>query len=547
MTKKIKSSIIAILFIAIMVMTGLSLFTLQPANTVYASTAVFSEENVPAFEKYYIKNAEYLIRDCYVENGTDKVKANVYASFDGGQFAKLTEEQAKKFKVKASSYVDVKYEYNGTYSDVTRIDVVDIGYANTGMNYENYGKLFLNDNATFSANASTYNYVFDGTNATETLKFANPLSLSNFSVQFKIAQENKVALDGFTELEVRIIDFYDPTNVAKCVYADDGAKLTYTVGEKTINCPGEGMDNLNESISYSLKDGVIVNSKRGDVAAAKLPGELCYLEIELKGITGKAGLAINRLCNQSLTKSSSVTRSLLVVENETGHVTENDTYTINPAVAAGVLLPINDGNVTITVKDPSRKVVTAKNGVKLENAPNAAYDFDITALGTYIITYTINRPDGSKDDVPFSLRSVDVVVPTLVFDGDYSKEDFVLNIRPGTMHTIQSYTLTDNLDKSEDIKTHVWITDSIGKILAIDIESYTFTEIGNYKVNVIATDVAGNSSISSYNVSVDADAPATSNGGSGCSSNVSTGGGVLVFVGLVGLSWFVIRKKRTNG
>ncbi len=100
----------------------------------------------------------------------------------------------------------------------------------------------------------------------------------------------------------------------------------------------------------------------------------------------------------------------------------------------------------------------------------------------------------------------DDVGPVITFE-DGINENTVITIKVGKTHKIKSFTITDNNTASEDLFTRVIIFTDKYATVAYDVMNnfegeWTFTEAGNYIVQVYSIDADGNYTLAYYNICV---------------------------------------------
>ena len=149
--------------------------------------------------------------------------------------------------------------------------------------------------------------------------------------------------------------------------------------------------------------------------------------------------------------------------------------------------------------------------VALENVTaDKIYDLKLTQVGQYRITYEasclastrMGQESLSTSDY-YILNVSEGVAPTIKFK-DGSNTSTVVNIKVGSTHQIKDFTVTDNVTAKENIKVYTMIVakDFTLEEDGYDVKSYTFKNVGEFLVYVVAFDELGNSSSLYYNVVV---------------------------------------------
>ncbi len=482
------------------------------------STAVFSYEISCAnadgvvfkeafyIEKYFLKGATYSLQEYYAykasASGLEAYKCTAWVSVDGEAYAQLSEADMRNFVVTADSSLDFKFECEGVYSQVYHVDVVDANYNTQKMAAADYAKYFLNENATFSVNATAFHFAFDGSKKEETISYVNPLALSRFSMSFTLptekTEDGNVTLSNFTKLEIKLIDYYDPSISVSAVYEETKKGFTYSVGDSTAVFDGEFLKNLNESVS--ILNGQLYNSKRGAFDLPAFKGNLCYLEITVSGISGKAGISVKEISGQKFVRSISPTDCIQTVDNIKGAFNQYDTFTINPVQITNVLYPITASSIKVDMIAPNGKAAVS-NGVTLSNAPNGKYDVKLDQIGKYALYYKVEKPDGSVETFPYVVIVNDAIAPNVQFEDGFN-EDTLVTVKKGSIYTAQSFTVSDNYSAKDKITTTILYTTDKGENISHTGNKVTFVNTGYYRVTVVAQDEAGNATLAYYNVLV---------------------------------------------
>lgn len=464
---------------------------------------------------YFIKGASYVINDmpAYTVSDTGLVEqeTETYIAVDGGEFRLVNEAEKDNYIVNANENIAIKFAYNGKFSDTKEVKVIDVGYTTSRgedkMEASEFAKYFVNDNYEVKTSGASISYVFDGTSETETLYYANILSLSNFNFGFATNTlfdegAESVYYDGFTKLEIKLIDVYDRSNTIRCTYEVEGNSLVYTVNGFRTRFSDENISDINDTIIVDLANRQLLNSKRGNCSIGNFTKDYCYLVVTLSGITDKSAVSIKKVCNQTFSKNmNNIGKSLFNYEAIGGVFDQGESYTVKKAQVSNVLFPVFEENVKITVKDGEQNIVTDVNGVLLNNVANGEYTFKLNNIGSYTVIYSIKTPIGTTDTSSMLIKVIDCESPIITFENGIGK-DTLIQINVNTKHIIKSFTVCDNYSDISKITATVIVYNSANLIRGIGVTEVTFTERGDYKVMVFAIDEQGNSAIEYYNVKV---------------------------------------------
>lgn len=484
---------------------------------------------------YFIKNATYTLDDYYAytidENGRVPHLTDVYVSIDGGAERKLSSEEIAKFVITGSENVSIVYQYGDTRTEPVTVEIIDANYntntaAATRMKYTDYAKYFVGDWTRMEANFTTMGFFFDGTKDTEVVEYANVISLNNF--EFTIngsapwtkdyhedgSTTKTMDLTNYKKLEIKLTDYMNYNNTFVMSYEQKATDLIYTVQGESTTFASTDMSTVMNTIKANSFKGIITNTNGITTNLPKFEGDRCLLTITLSGITGESAFGIRRIGNQAFNKSMGKPAEAQAYYGiSSGTLAQNTIYTITPCVITNVLHPTLGEDVTLTVTDPNKNVIQDVNGLTLDGVPaNVSYDIRLPDVGFYTVTYIKKIATGESKDENYPINVGDSVCPVVEF-ADGLDETKLITITKGTKgwkHYIREFTVTDNLDTITGNRLYYSVTifKAAGQIevfldiLNMEDPSYTFTKTGYYKVALFATDSAGNSTWSYYNVLV---------------------------------------------
>jgi hypothetical protein len=231
----------------------------------------------------------------------------------------------------------------------------------------------------------------------------------------------------------------------------------------------------------------------------------CYLEIELIDINGEADFVVDGVNFQAFKNNTNKDNGnpRISVDDFTGNYVVNDVVTLKSPYVSDVLSPVLDGSVKLTVsylEDGS--FVEDVNGVVLNNVTGLAdYQFKLTKLGEYKVTYSFTDGANRISRKPYSIYVVDAVKPEIKFNKVDVSE---ITIKVGT--TIDaSFTATDDVSASSQIRTSLWVRDLVAETMYTIHHAKNlikFDYVGTYRVYAYAQDQAGNYVYNSFLVNV---------------------------------------------
>ena len=137
---------------------------------------------------------------------------------------------------------------------------------------------------------------------------------------------------------------------------------------------------------------------------------------------------------------------------------------------------------SLSVIAPDGNPVTDTDGLKLENVdPTKEYTFLLEEYGQYYIMYVAaDEFNGKDEEYNYVINVEDEVPPEIILNGEIPE-----TAKVGDMILIPSYTVTDNLDPTEEIT----------------VLRYLYTPDGTL---IMLVDVSGNVRLVKYGVTVSA-------------------------------------------
>ena len=143
---------------------------------------------------------------------------------------------------------------------------------------------------------------------------------------------------------------------------------------------------------------------------------------------------------------------------------------------------------TLTVKTPSGKIVTAKDGTALENAdPTKSYEIELTEYGVYNAQYTAEDTAGRSLTSELYVRVTDNVAPVLELDGKMPASAEV-----GDVVVVPYAKASDNVTAADSLAVYMYLVLPDGTIEQMNGNSFVADRAGVFAVRYICWDEEGN-------------------------------------------------------
>ena len=491
----------------------------------YKVTCVASDNvsflETPFLERYLIKNATYGLREFnayeFTKGEPNAQKVDAYISFDGGEFTKIVD--TNKVLITGSETAQVKYvASNGAevYSSVVKIADVNYGEYTIKMN-----KYFQYDEGAFTVEEFDEDgweltdivYMSTKTEGSNKLSFVNSIFYDNFIFEYKI-DKSYANLESFS---IYLTDVKDPTCVTKItvgrnmltsyISVNDGTKYAY---DKAF---GDGSFN---TVAYDKDTKKILYGKTIIAHDIDLPSGRAYLDVELNGIYGEAGMLIRTLNNQKLLGEAHDDTSVpeIKVKRTTGSYQVGDVVDICAPDYADILSPIDITTMTYSVMY-GETYMKSLDGVLLDGSNSAFKDVKVKLdlLGEYCVVYSAYDIYGNYVSARYYFTVVDVVAPVIQVE-DY-QEGYIYNVKLGQKVTI-SYQVSDNVTPEEECRVAVMVTNMTSyetsywnrsdqdEGFTLGEASFFIIEEGLHRVTVYCRDNAGNYTTITFNCMVKA-------------------------------------------
>ena len=477
-------------------------------NCVGRKDAVFIK--TPDVYKYYIKDAEYAFNALNAmvkqsDGSYAEVPAELYLSFDGGEFNKVT--NLNKVKITGAETVSVQFRHGDAFSEISSAKIVEVGYdGNNELRLRDY---FLGDFSvkTLSddgqSTVSDVTYVSNVKEGNNVLKFINPLSYQNFKFEYLIpADKNK-----FTKLNVKLIDRENEENtIVISIRNTDAEGLASVNGSAEFGIGEKSSGGYSIRIAYNYDRGYFYVGSTKHVFAPVFNGDSAYLEVEMEGIYGASAItvkAVNNVNFSNQTKKDSFAPELWF-EKYYGQYEINHELTLASIVACDVLSPINVDTKTIKVTTPSGAFAVDKDGKTLNGRSICIGNVTIalTEYGTYNVFYQVSDAKGNPFSLSYSFYVVDKIAPTIEFNGDFDENNPQI-VKAGRKIKVE-YSVSDNLNDINDLYVQINLYDNrLGSILVNVGSEIVIDKAGEYTLYVYCIDTDGNASYRYYKIIVE--------------------------------------------
>ncbi len=484
-------------------------------------------KEVPTLPKYFLKGQTYNLGEIYAyEYSTGKpvkVVAETYAILDGGAETKI--EDTTKLEITASNTVKLIYRYNGkSYNDNAEVKVRDVSYTDGSVSGIDVFKYFVSEDTTYEDMAENKKGQMERvTNATfianedltkARIEFVNAISIENFTLKYEIpklaGEYNTVRfiltgmLDSSEQAVIEVKKDYITKSgtdelVEVCnVYVD--GKFAFTLSRNFA-------EDRVKTVSYNNLNAKLTIESSSVLKQIQITGSMCYLTIEMDGITGKAGIEISQINNQLLNGKTFKDTSApeISCNNSQGEYKLGDTVKLNVPVISDVLSQIDYSSIRLTVSTHSGATVTATDGTVLSNGTVEAlkeYELVLDRRETYYVNYSVKDYAGKSASYNYMMYVVDMEAPVIEFTDDIAEGDEI-TIDKGDKISVE-FNVSDKVSAPEKIATYVHLYKDDNSIYVLNVgNEFRINESGKYTVKVVARDEAGNMSIASFKVIVE--------------------------------------------
>lgn len=476
----------------------------------YEITAVANAVNVfeskPFIPRLLLKDASYefdMVNILSYENGVPEVigvSEELYIAFDGGSFVKI--EDINDVVITGSQTAQLKAVYNGTeiLSDVAIIK--DVNYTQKAkLDLVNY----FHTEDDFSCHSTKLLLTTEKKGGESAkLQFANIIDISNFYISYKIEE----AYSRYNQINFVLTDPYNTENkVVFSLYTQSGTTY-FTNGTQSIDITGNFVETTKKEISYNSNAKTVTFSggpATGFVMDIPFTLPVAYLDIELLGIDGTAGVHIQKINNQTVNKTTNDTAGpVAIITPLVGTYAVGDVVSLPNVSFLDVLTIVDSDTVTTTFKYERKDVLSTIEGVAMDGTANkgdhlTVQKVKITKEGKYYFAFEAKDAFGTKGGSTNIIEVKDRTAPKIKFNGKI-KEDVIVTLNVGQWIKLD-YTLSDDVTPVDDLVTTIILFDVDSCIAYGDMTDLIFfEEESTYEVSIICIDKAANVTIKSFTV-----------------------------------------------
>lgn len=483
------------------------------------SNNVYIDRDQLVYPEYFIKNMFYTLDnvDGYTYNTGKPVKKtpDFYVSNDGGTFVKA---DPNKLKIEAENTVQFKYELtaNGSTDTVLseKLPVINNAYNPSALKFiDKYSKSsYFAGDVTVTEEQQYVSVKANKTGTTE-VAFINELSLSNFSLAFRIPE----GYASFNNIEIKLIDYYDRDYSASFFFRSGGeGKTLVRVNdflEETIN--NNIVNNANFTVSCS-DDNVLdiapgFKFKLNDWFAS----DRVFMHIIFNGVKDQAGINVYTICNQDFASYSSDANGYIKVDRSyRGGFSVGEIAQITAPQLSDVMNPFVGDKVTMTVTfkdaDGNTRIVEDINGTRLSfsrfwDIKEKIYKFELDEIGTYTVLYNYTDQSGMEAKrIQNTIRVTDFTAPTFEMykDGVKVETGDVITLKKGTNYDLPTVQAQDNITPTENLTVRIVFMKPNFATAVASGTSYQFNMSGTYRVSYLVFDDTGNYGIDYFFIKV---------------------------------------------
>ena len=467
------------------------------ANT--SDEVVFSAIYMP---EYLIAGASYTLDAVMAQEfsaaGLAPYVAETYMKSNNGSYAKVN---YKNVTIPNANTVQFKYvASNGKYVESEAVKVVNVGFGGDLQKKE----YFQSDDTTITKESTSSSTTYTMKSGS-TMKYVNPVSLSNFKIEFVATNMDTIK---FT-----LVDFYDRDNTLS-------VELVHEVsdGEKTVEVFINGISVKHVSGTTFLDTKTIVAFTAGafEITTGRIligPFEwdvnfttdkaLVWVTTE-NAAEGTPTIEITKFYGNKFTNGTSddSTPMLSLALNYRGYQVVGKEIIIPKLVVTDLYTPYLESNLKLQVTDPDASYVKSVDGVVLNGdcAVDREYTVVLNRLGRFKIQFYYTE-NGTRTPCDYACNVSDSIPPTIVVAGRTEGETIKAAYRVKV--AVANYTVSDDVTDAADIKSCVYVMYPSGLMKEVaGGKTFDTIEKGVYYVTYLAFDEFGNIATFMYKILV---------------------------------------------
>ncbi len=463
-------------------------------------------KQLPNLPRYFIKGQKYNIGQVYAYTYTGAQPtqnlAELFVSFDGGEKTKVAAVNA--VEITGSNYAQFSYEYGGKVVVSDQVKIVDVvaPQANKVDMFKYFvGNVDYQDQPIEGKRPKALILKAKGEDAK--VEFVNAIDGEHFTVKYQVPED----LANFEAIRFTLTSVDNDAEKSVYEIRKDGKKIAlYVDGEFAFDLDKQFTGNRDKALAYS---GTIVSFDGKFIRKqANFTSALVYLDIELLGVSGDAGIRISEINGQKLTGDYSLdtVAPQVTMYDARGEYVVGETVKLAVPVCSDVLSQINYTAISLRVYDTAGNVIKDKNGLELNLTGIEAlkeYEIVIENIETYFVSYNVKDYANRSVEIKYTLVGVDTQAPTITFADEKYNSSKVIEVAKGGNINV-TYSVNDNISSQANIKNMVRIYDlRTGVYCSVeDSAKIEFNRVGDFMVKVLAFDEAGNMAQKTFNVTV---------------------------------------------
>ncbi len=476
--------------------------------------------------KYMLSNAYYSLDAVYATTYEKALPEKVEVSYQArtlkdGAWSEWTDIDYHDYLVTAGEKIQFKYIYKEKTLESKEIPLINDAF-DGAMQMSDLTKYFQGD-ITVEEEGTNFALVSNANSGETTIDFVNVLSLSSFTVYFNIP----TLMSNYKTIEFELTDYLDRNNKAVVSYTNSGSGINFAVEGGNSVTANKAYAGTAFKLTYYKDRAQFADLEAGTAVnwANVFTSDRVLLSIKIKGITGKAGVMIERISTTNISTDAYATFNPSVIYGieYKGNQAVGTLATISAAEGVDVACPSYYGDEyvgrsAIKIKVWVRKVLEdggfeplrSIDGISLNGVDaTRSYQVRFDEIGSYAVNYQYYVQNGKSITGLYNINIIDEVKPTITIDGGYN-EYSVIGARLGDVIKAKGYTITDNFDDEEDLIVNVVVFDPmfamydlIDNGMEIDDMKFTAEYKGTYVVYYYAEDSSGNVATASYKIYVE--------------------------------------------
>ena len=459
--------------------------------------------DTPVFNKYLISGNTYDIPkldgyDFSTNNDGQLVELETYLT-DSNNRNKVEDTFVPVVNTSGEEIV-IEYVYNNVVIQSYSIPC----FVTKNENGIDMSKYFATVAGDVTVNATPTGVTLNTTTDKTKVEFINYLTAEQFKLEFNINKEKNY----FTSFVVYLKDAYDESNQIRVDFKKDGNKSVVRVNDDKDSYKLDGSfvdDSFKFQLVYdSIANAILTDDDLGvSISLNGFSGfdsKKIIVAMEFSGVIGESEVILKNLDAQPLNSQSkdAIPPKLVFGGEYKKRYSINTEFQLYKAYASDVLSP--SITFTLTVKDPSGKIVKSKDGITLKDVTPDEYIISLDQYGKYSLVYKVTDGSGRSRQYIINLDVCDEIKPELTV----SSED-VINVKAGDMVNIPTATAKDNLD--DDLSIYVYLENPNGESTPLqgtfdNITSFRAVLKGTYKIKYLVSDAAGNFTMKVITVNV---------------------------------------------